>query len=428
MTTNYRIQKKRLESNYNSDKRNIWYLHPYAGGPGVGRFSRPYYLSANWQKNAVQATVFCPTFHHLLDKPREPGKALVGDVRYHFVQAREYTHNGFSRLANMAEFSAAMLHQAESFAHIYGEPDAIIGSSPHPYIFLASHRIARRFGAISIFEVRDLWPLSLVELAGVNPRHPLVLATGWLEKYAYRNADFVVSLHPHNFQHMAERGIDATRWRYIPNGVDTEEFSHFQPGGPAHNRILTWRADGKFVVLYAGALGPPNNVDILIRAAAQLRSEGDDKIRILIVGRGESQSELASLIDELDLRDCVGLYSQVSKPHALALMKAADAGYISLKPMPIFRHGISPNKLYDYMLAQLPIVSAIAAANDPVTEANCGITVAPGDIGMIISALRQLANLKPADREALGRNGRAYALNHHDYSKLAADYAELFRK
>src|SRR5690606_28442346 len=112
------------------------------------------------------------------------------------------------------------LRQADSLIAQYGVPDAIIGSSPHPYMFLATHRLARRYNAASIFEVRDLWPLSLVEFAGVSPRHPLVVATGWLEKFAYRKADSVVSLQSGSQPYMCGRGLAAERWHYIPNGVD----------------------------------------------------------------------------------------------------------------------------------------------------------------------------------------------------------------
>lgn len=407
-------------------KTNVWYIHPYAGGPGVGRFSRPYYLSQRWMSRSINPTVFCSSFHHLLDRPREAGPDLVAGVQYHFVKAREYSRNGFGRLTSMADFTLAMLRQAREFAQAYGQPDVVIGSSPHPYIFLASHRIARRFGALSIFEVRDLWPLSLVELAGVSPRHPLAITTGWLERYAYRSADRVVSLHPNTLQHMVERGLDPDRWAHVPNGVDANEAAVLDVNEPAYARLRKWQDKGRFVVIYAGALGPPNNIDVLLRAAARLRAKGDDRLRFLIVGRGELQSQLSEMIDDHGLADVVGLYPQVPKAHALALMEAADAGYISLKSMPIFRHGISPNKLYDYMLARLPVVSAIAAANDPVSEAGCGITVAPGDVEQITSAFHRLSSLERSELERMGQRGREYVQQNHEYSTLASKYSSLF--
>ena len=407
---------------------NIWYVHPYAGGPGVGRFSRPYYMARNWLAQGYNPTVFCPSFHHLLDVARDVGCQQIEGVNYRFVEARTYTQNGFGRLANMGEFTLRMLRQAAALTEAHGVPDVVIGSSPHPYVFLATHRLARRFGAVSVFEVRDLWPLSLVELAGVNPRHPLVVATAMLERHAYRQADHVVSLHPNTRDYMAARGLGAARWHYIPNGIDSLERSSLLKDEPAYSRMREWQAQGRFVVIYAGALGPPNNIDVFIRTAARMRDEGEDRVRFLIVGRGELQGQLAGMIADLDLRDRVSLFPQVPKAHALALMEGADAGYISLKPMPIFRYGISPNKLYDYMLARLPVVSAIEAANDPVTEAGCGITVRPGDTGAIAQALRDLAAAGPDVLAEMGRRGERFVREHHDYERLSRNYAALFAK
>jgi glycosyltransferase involved in cell wall biosynthesis len=235
-------------------------------------------------------------------------------------------------------------------------------------------------------------------------------------------------LHPNTLAYMADRGLSPARWQYIPNGIDSEESPVIAPDEPAYRRLKAWQTEERFVVIYAGALGPPNNIDVLVNTAERLRQEGDDRLRILIVGRGELQSDLSRMISALGLEDRVGLYPQVPKAHALALMEAADAGYISLKPMPIFRYGISPNKLYDYMLSRLPVVSAIEAANDPVSEAGCGFTVKPGDTKAIADALRQLASLDRSTLAEMGRRGEAYVREHHDYRNLSRRYAELFNR
>src|SRR3546814_20361300 len=118
-------------------------------------------------------------------------------------------------------------------------------SSPHPDAFPATHRIARHVGARSVFEVRDLWPLSLVELAGVRPSHPLVRATAWLERYAYRHADAVVSLLPETARYMQEKGLPAERWNYIPNGGDTPARPSAALSHPTTHPPPTWKAEGR---------------------------------------------------------------------------------------------------------------------------------------------------------------------------------------
>ena len=61
---------------------------------------------------------------------------------------------------------------------------------------------------------------------------------------------------------------------------------------PCVQQARQWRNAGRYVVVYAGALGRPNYVDSLVQAIAHLRDLGDDKVCAIIVGRGELQEEL----------------------------------------------------------------------------------------------------------------------------------------
>lgn len=408
-------------------KPNIWYVHPYAGGPGVGRYSRPYYLAKQWLQAQARCTVFTPSFHHLLDAPQGVGTRDIAGVPYEFVPARPYQGNGAGRLLHMAAFSLKMRLHANKYARLHGRPDLIVASSPHPYVFLATHALARKFGARSVFEVRDLWPLSLTELAGVSPTHPLVRFTGWVERYAHRHADTVVSLLPCTLEHMTATGLTPERWRYIPNGVHIEESAPSASAAdqPCVQQARQWRDAGRCVVVYAGALGRPNYVDSLVQAVAHLRDQGDDKVCAIIVGRGELQEELRTTIARLNLGDRVAMYEQMPKQTVLALLAHASVGYISLRPEPLFRFGVSPNKLWDYMLARLPVLFAVQAGNDPVQEAQCGVSVDPGDVGAIAAGLRTLAGLSAQEQLAMAERGQAYVLAHHSYEALAQAYLQL---
>lgn len=403
----------------------IWYVHPYAGGPGVGRYSRPYFLARHWRAQGVRATIFTPAYHHLLDVPQVAGARAVESVPYEFVPGNRYKGNGVGRLRNMAEFSARLYWNAQKYADRCGKPDMIVASSPHPYAFLATHAIARKFGARSVFEVRDLWPLSMVELAGTSPAHPLVRFTGWLERRAYSEADFVVSLLPCTQQYMGERGLSAARWQYIPNGVHPDERALRDDTQPCVQQARRWKNEGRTVIVYAGALGRPNHVDSLIKALARLQEQGDTTVAAIIVGRGELESELQELIRQAGLENRVALFGQIPKQAVLSLLQEADAGYISLRPEPLFRFGVSPNKLFDYMLASIPVIFAVSAGNDPVAEARCGISINPGDPEAIALALLKVASMPLMTRAEMGARGRSYVLENHGYDVLARRYLEL---
>ncbi|MNX88427.1 putative glycosyl transferase [compost metagenome] len=410
----------------NKRKPNIWYIHPYAGGPGVGRYSRPYFLAQHWIEFGLRATVFSASFHHLLDRPQNDGAKIIGGVPYEFVKGRNYTGNGLGRLLNMMQFSWNFFRNSSEYASRYGKPDVIIASSPHPYSFFAARSVAKKYGAKIFFEVRDLWPLSLVELGGVSANHPVITFTEWVEKVAYKYSDRVVSLLPLTAPHMIDRGLAVERWSYVPNGIDRQESQHASEVHPIIPLAREWRKNGSTIFIYAGALGRPNHVDSLVKAMSILKSQAGNSIKAIIVGKGEAESDLKKLIIELGLDEDVRIFGQIPKAQIVELLGEVDAGFISLRPEPIFRFGISPNKLFDYMLAALPVVFAVHAGNDPVREADCGYSVAPGDAEAVALAMRNIASLSEVQRREMGNRGRSYVLKNHDYAALAASYVKLF--
>lgn len=407
-----------------SQDGSIWYVHPYAGGPGVGRYDRPFHLAHHWQALGRRCAVLTAAQHHLLDTPRAPGVEQIAGVNYEFIDTPAYAGNGLGRLRNMAAFTLQLASQGDALVRRHGRPAMIIASSPHPYAWLAVHHLARRLQARAVFEVRDLWPLSLVELAGVSPGHPLVRVTGWLERRAYRNADAVVSLLPNTLEHMRDLGLDPARWHYIPNGIEDAPAPAASQDQACTVLARQWRSQGRTVIVYAGALGRPNHVDSLVHAMGLLRSAGQQSAAV-IVGRGERLEQLRQLVTQLRLEDRVAIFDQIPKKDVLGLLCEASAGYISLRPEPLFRFGVSPNKLFDYMLASLPVLFAVKAGNDPVAEAACGVSVDPGDPQAIAAGITELAALTEGARQAMGERGRAYVVQRHGYRQLAEDYLRL---
>jgi len=407
-----------------SSRPNIWYVAHYAGGPGIGRHGRGWYLADNWREAGAKATVIAASYHHMLDGAQMAGFRQVQGVDYHFLATPPYHTNGFMRVVNMLAFTAAFRVMQDELVRTHGKPDAIIASSPHPFTFLATHHLARRVGAKSIFEVRDLWPASITEIMKVPGWHPLVLLTAAVERFAYKKADAVVSLLPKTENYMRERGLTSDRWHYIPNGIVREEKFERPAGTPLFEQVDTWRNEGHMIVSYTGALGRPNNVDRLLEAMAILKGK-NAPVRALIVGRGDVENDLRRQCAEMGLTSHVRFFEQVPRGVARALQESVGAGFIALRPSPVFRFGISPNKIFDYMMSGLPVISAIDAGNDIVADARCGISVPKGGAMEIASAIAQLADMPLETRRRLGRNGRIYVERHHDYKLLARRYIEV---
>jgi glycosyltransferase involved in cell wall biosynthesis len=120
----------------------------------------------------------------------------------------------------------------------------------------------------------------------------------------------------------------------------------------------------------------------------------------------------------------VALFAPIAKAQIPAFLREIDIAYIGWQRVPIYRFGIAPNKLMDYMMAGCTVLHSVEAGNDPVAEAGCGLTVAPESAEAVAAGLRRLAGLAPDERRAMGAKGRAFVLAHHTYPVLARRMAE----
>lgn len=402
---------------------NILYINHYAGGPAYGMEYRPYYLSREWVRAGHRVTIVAASQSHVRDRqPAMQGRFTrerIDGIDHVWCQTPAYQGNGVGRVVNIVSF-LRRLGQWRQW--LVDRPDVVIASSTYPADIAPARRIARRHGATLVWEVHDLWPLSPIELGGMSRRHPFILWMQHAEDAACRDADLVVSMLPHADSHLVGRGMSPSKFVHVANGIDPAEWAVAGdlPGemplpGQHHDAISHARARGHLLVAYTGAHGVANALDTMLDAAAIAR---DRAITWLLIGGGPEKARLRRRVADEDLSN-VKMLDPVPKAMIPALLRRMDLLYIGLQSEPLFRFGISPNKLMDYMMAGRPVVCAIAAGNDPVGSAGCGLTIAPEDPQALAEAVVRLGALPAEQRDSLGRAGRAYAEAHHVYPVLA---------
>ncbi len=400
---------------------NILYLNHYAGSPALGMEYRPYYLAREWVRAGHRVRMVAATFSHVRTRQPAPGRETIDGIDYEWVRAPAYQGNGLGRVKNIAAFLARVWRRTAALVD-EARPQVVIASSTYPMDIWVARRLARRAGAVLVFEVHDLWPLSPIELSGMSPHHPFALLCGWAEKTAYRDADVVVSMLPKVQAHMASRGLDLARLAIVPNGISPDDWA----GEPAPLRpdaaavIATARAAGQAVLGYAGSMGLPNALDDLLAAAALLR---DEPVAIVMVGDGHERERLVRRIAGERLTH-VHWLPPIPKGQVPSFLAQIDLAYIGWQRVPIYRFGIAPNKLMDYMMAGVPVLHAVEAGNDPVADARCGLTVAPESPAAVAAGVRQLLALPAEVRRAMGARGRAFVLAEHAYPVLAQRFLE----
>lgn len=404
---------------------NIILINHYAGSRFHGMEYRPYYLAREWQKMGHRPTIIASSVSHVRAKvPNITGyvtKEIIDGISYVWIKTPQYSGNGIRRAVNIFSFASSLWLYGCRLASSF-KPDVVIGSSTYPLDMVPARRIAACCSAKLVFEVHDLWPLSPIELGGMSPRHPFIMLMQWAENYAYSHADNVVSILPNADGHMVQHGMAPDKFVHIPNGIDVGEWDgDAAPMSEDHACIFAeLRQKGDFVVGYAGAHGVANALSSFVETAKYL--EGDN-ISFVLVGQGPEKIHLQGLAEQMGLRNIIFLPA-VSKQAMPPLLGAMDVLYIGLQKKPIFRFGISPNKLMDYMMAAKPIIHAVEAANDLVNEAQCGLSVLPEDPTAIARAVKELMAMSEEQRMEMGLRGRKYVMENHDYRRLARLFLE----
>ena len=405
---------------------NILLINHYAGSLRHGMEYRPFYLAREWVRLGHRVRIIASAQSHIrAQAPHLDGRAQLDEtidgVEYRWIATPAYRGNGAARVLNMFSFVAQLYAQGSKLARDFGA-DAVIASSTYPLDIWPAHRIARLSGARLLFELHDLWPLSPMELGGYSKWHPFILLLQAAENFACRRADAIVSILPKVRDHLEAHGMAPHKLHIVPNGADPSEWLPGSPAVPglAGARLESLRRQGKFIVGYAGTHGIANALDTLLSAA---RLVGDDRIAFVLVGGGPEKEKLQRMAGDMKLSN-VHFFDPVPKDQVPALLRSFDVAYIGWQRQRLYRFGIAPNKLIDYMMAGCAILHSVDAGNDPVAEAGCGLTVAPQDPAAVARGLLALFMLAPRERQALGERGRKYAMANLSYPVLGQRFLQ----
>ena len=407
---------------------NILLINHYAGSPKHGMEYRPYYLAREWVRNGHEVTILAASHSHIrTHQPILNGASvhleIIDGINYYWCKTPKYSGNGISRVYNISVFLKQLKNNRDSIVKTI-KPDVVIASSTYPMDIWSAHYIAREAGAQLIYEVHDLWPLSPIELGGISRFHPFIIWCQKAEDYAYKHSNKIISMLPKTLSHMESRGMAPEKFNYIPNGISIEDWENNEPLPNDINTELTRIKElGKPIIGYAGTHGLANALDTLLDAAKL----SEDEFEVVLVGLGPSRKSLLQRVKDENISN-VTMLPAIPKTCIPSFLNIIDIAYIGWHRNPLYRFGISPNKLMDYMMAAKPIVHSIEAGNDPVSEAECGITVKPLDALAVRNAIAALSKLPLETLEKMGANGRKFICANQTYPALAQKFISILEK
>lgn len=330
-------------------------------------------------------------------KPRHPD--------FLYVKVIASTRNDFARILNWITYAIS----ATLVGLFRPRVDVIYASSPHLLVGLTGLVVAKVRRLPFVLEVRDLWPRILVEMGGFRETSPVYRILLWMESLLYRQADAIIVMAPGSIRHITDLGVSAEKITYIPNGANPICIETLPPRETLRARYGFSRR----TAVYAGAHGPANGLGELLRTVARV---GDIGIDVVLVGAGVEKASLERLSEELQLTN-LRFLPPVPHTEISSLLFAADIGLHILRDVPLFRYGISPNKVFDYMASGLPIISnSPGIVSEILHEAGAGWGTEPG---LLEVGLRLAAGASEQELVEIGSKGKRWIQENQSRSQMA---------
>lgn len=351
-------------------------------------------------------------------------KIIAGDRNYTSQEKIHEKVDGFvflrvppqegSALARFVGWSLMSL-QSLPVGLVGPRPDVILASSPHLFALHAALLIARLRRVPIVMEVRDLWPESFVAAGFIERGSRVHRIFEFIEKSALRRADWVVGVAQGWEPHMRRVGVDMDRYSVVPNGADVSDLA-------CHEDRESVRAEFGLagpVAIYAGAHGAKDGIGLILDAAKELVD-----VTFLIVGDGRAKAELVARAHAERLSN-VRFFDPVPKAELPRLYLASDVGVHSCAPLDVYDVGMSPNKIYDYLAAGLPVVSnGGESAARVFGGVDCGVVCGPYELA---SAIRAVVGAPTSQKTVWKTNSVGLASSTYSRTAAADSYLNVFR-
>ena len=320
-------------------------------------------------------------------------------------------------------FSFALSAAAAGMA-VAPRDGVVIATSPQILVGLSGWAVGALRFLPWVFEVRDLWPESLVGVGQAGADSLLYRSVEKVARFLYRRATHIVVDGEWKRRHLVQQGVDAGKISVIRNGVEVD-FCPPPDSPEAQKARIQLRSElglrDEFVLLYAGTLGMAHGLETILQAAERLR--GRDDIVFLLMGAGAERAPLAERIGQLGLGN-VRLLEKQPREMIPAYLATADACLVPLRKQEVFKSAI-PSKMFEAMAAGKPVVLGVEGEAEEILRAGkAGLAIRPENPEAMAEAIVSLRG-DPALCQALGRNGRQAALDNYLRPAQAARYLDL---
>lgn len=401
-------------------KKSIWFISKYASPPQSRGGQRGISLATEFVRAGHDAAVITSTSNHLGMFRKNEGRLIeLGFTKFFFKGVTVLAHKTISytrtasarRVISWLHFEWGLLRLP--IRHL-PRPTHIIVSSLSLLSILNGYRFARMFHAKLVFEIRDIWPLTLQAEFGMPQKHPMVSLLSAIERFGYLKSDVVVGTMPNLREHVNAVLGTPVRVETVALGID-EDLKRLTKDyvAPTPNK-------SPMIVGYFGSIGRTNSLETLFEAATKLGPQ--QNLEFHFWGTGDREQHFRKRYGS---RPHIFLHGQVTREHLFSEVEKCDIFILATPPTSLFSFGQSSNKLLEYMLLGRPVIACYSGFPSMLTEAKSGVFVPADDTDALIKSLIEFRDLPDLSRQSMGLRGRTWVVENRNYELLSFQYLEI---
>lgn len=389
--------------------RTLWIVNQPSTTPRDGTSNRHFNLARQLGSAGWDVRIIGTAPASSVARRGRPTVESVDGVQFTLLQSPPYRGSTVSRLASWGDFYLRAI-DPRTTRHL-PPPAVVMGCVMTPLGALAGWKLAKRHAAQFVYEVRDLWPRTPIAFgqfsAGSVPARVLTR----LDRRMARDASLLVSPLPLAYEYyQAEYDIPRSRFAWIPNAVDLDRrFAEPVPCHPSREVRLQ----------YLGSLGRANDIDLIIEGVIAARRAGVP-VRLRLVGEGDYLPQARRIVARESARSFVEFHGSVPQEQVSVEMQWGNALILAIRDRRnLYRYGVSPNKLVDYLASGQWVVVAADVPANPASGAP-GTTIITPDVPAMVAGLRDLASVPPDQRITEAAGNRAVVEREFD-SRVQGD-------
>lgn len=402
----------------------IWIFNHHAEKPG-GSATRHFDLGVELARKGHEVFIYASAFSHNNFKYNTNFSSMfsfvkkenIAGVNFILFKTIPYSKNDWRRLLSMVSY---FLFVVPFGLFARPRPHVIVGSNVHPLAVAAAWVVSVFRRCAFVFEVRDLWPETLIDTGALRRDSFLARFMRFWERFFYIKARKIITLMPLAKNYIKTLGIEVNKIVWIPNGCNLERYQNIIPPSA--------KFTPPYDLYYLGSLGKVNGLQEMIRAFALLNKSHPGYFNFHIYGSGPEEADLRELCKSIQA-DNVFFHGFVSKEKINEVINNADGFVYYLYDLPLYKYGISPNKFNDYLASGRPVVAAAKAPMNPLVESGAGIVTEKISPEALAHAIEELfLHHSAEDRIQMGKNGRRYLEKNLDIRILAERFENSLKE